>query len=69
MSQNFVLNYQNGYQLTAGPRRGNQMENKGNSTGKDKSEQWGKRIRTSIDSGSVIEIDKEGVGRKVKVWK
>lgn len=33
---------------------------KGNSTRKDKSEQWGKRIRTSIDSGSVIEIDKEG---------
>lgn len=36
------------------------MENKWNRIGKDNSEQRGKRIRMTIDSGSGIEIDKEG---------
>lgn len=36
------------------------MENKRNRTGKDKSEQGGKRIRMTTESGSVIEIDKKG---------
>lgn len=60
MSQNCVLNDQYGYWLTAGPRRVDQIENKRNRTEQDKSEQRGKRIRMCTNSGSVIEIDKEG---------